>query len=82
MNMALEQELETFQKELPNLLQNEANRGKFVLIHGESVQGVWDTFEKALEEGYDKFGLEPFLVKEITEHEEPRFFSRNLKRCQ
>jgi hypothetical protein len=80
--MALEQETATFQRELPRLLQRDSNRGQYALVHGGSVDSIWDTEEKALEEGYTRFGLEPFLVQQITEHEEPKFFSRNLKRCQ
>ncbi len=79
--MALERELETFRRELPHLLQGEGNRGKYALVHGDKVDSVWDTVDQALEAGYDRFGLEPFLVKQVTEHEEPRYFSRGIKRC-
>jgi hypothetical protein len=79
MIVALEKELETFQRELPTLLAEEANRGAFALIHGDQIAGVYSTFDAALEAGYDKFGLESFLVKEIVEHEQPRYFSRNLR---
>ena len=60
--MALERELGTYRKELPNLLGEE---GKFVLIMGEEVAGTWATFEDAVQEGYRLFGLEPFLVKQV-----------------
>ena len=79
--MALERELETFQKELPRLLQDEANRGKYALVYGDKVDSVWETVDEALAAGYDRFALDPFLVKEITEREEARFFSRNVSRC-
>lgn len=82
MDVALKQELATFDRELPSLLQQEGNRGKFVLIYADRVDSVWQTRDKALEQGYERFGLEPFLVKEITDHEQPRYFSRNLKRCR
>src|SRR6266478_8234421 len=78
MNMALENELETFRRELPRLLAVEGNRGKFALISGERVDSVWGTVDAGLEAGYDRFGLKPFLVKEVTEHEKARFFSRNV----
>lgn len=77
--MALEREMETFRRELPTLLQGEGNRGRFALVHGETVAGLYPTFDAALADGYDKFGLSPFLVKEVTEHEEPRYFSRALR---
>jgi hypothetical protein len=31
--------------------------------------------------GYDHFGLESFLVKQIVEHEIPLYFSRNVVPC-
>ena len=79
MTVALEKELETFRHELPGLLNDPANRGKFALVHGESVSGLYPTFDAALTAGYERFGLSPFLVKEVTDHEEPRYFSRNLR---
>jgi hypothetical protein len=79
MAVALDKELETFRRVLPGLLEDPSNRGTFVLIHGDTVAGLYPTFDAALSAGYDKFGLAAFLVKEITEHEEPRYFSRNLR---
>jgi hypothetical protein len=79
--MALERELASFRRELPKLLRDPANRGKHALIHGDAVHSVWDTVDDALSAGYDAFQLEPFLVKEIVEHERPRHFSRNVSRC-
>jgi hypothetical protein len=75
MIVALEQELETFKRELPRLLQVEENRGKFALVHRDRVNSLWDSIDKALEAGYERFGVDPFLVKEVTDHEEP-FISR------
>jgi hypothetical protein len=74
-----DKELETFRRALPNLLNDPANCGLFALIHGDAVACLYPTFEAALSAGYDKFGLEPFLVKEVTDHEAPRYFSRNLR---
>ena len=75
--MALEAELETFQKRLPNLLATGA--GKFALVHGEEVT-VWPNADAAIDEGYERYGLDQFLVKEITEQEVPRYFSRRVAR--
>ena len=79
--MALERELATFRRELPILLRDPANRGKHVLVQGDTVHSVWDSVDAALAAGYDAFELAPFLVKEIVEHERPRHFSRNVSRC-
>jgi hypothetical protein len=76
--MALEQELETYRANLPRLLENE---GKFVLIHGDAVIDVYGTYEDALKEGYHRFRLEPFLVKQIQSVEAVHFISRHLTPC-
>ncbi len=71
--------MDTFRRQLPNLLLGSS--GKFALIQGQAVDSVWNTQDEALEAGYERFGLGPFLVKQIVEVEEPRYFSRNLKKC-
>lgn len=43
--MALEREFATYQKKLPELL---AQEGQFVVIHGTSVAGIWQTYSDAL----------------------------------
>ncbi len=77
--MALEQELETFRRELPALLADPARRGTFALVQGEVVLGCFPTFDAALAAGYQHCGLSPFFVKEVTDHEDTRYFSRNLR---
>lgn len=74
--MALEQELATFERELPRLLDR---AGKFVLIKGEDVVSTWETYRDAIQEGYRLFLLEPFLVKKIQAHEVPHLFTRDIK---
>ena len=49
--MALEKEIETFNRELPGLLEQQ---GKFVVIHGSEVIGVFVSYEDALKVGYEK----------------------------
>lgn len=77
--MTLERELEIFQRELPRLLV-EGQAGKHVLIHGDLVDSVWPTWEEAVEAGYERFELEPFVVKLIAEHE-PIYFPRAVVPC-
>lgn len=71
--MALEKELETYKKKLPEL---KAFEGKFVLIHGEEVVDTFSSYEDALKEGYSRFKLEPFLVRQISSIEQVQFISR------
>lgn len=72
----LQLELETFQTMLPELLTRAA--GKYVLIHGDELVGIFDSWGEASNAGYKSFGLEPVLVKQIVEHEEPVFVSRDV----
>jgi hypothetical protein len=76
--MALEREIETYRKRLPELL---AQKGQYVLIHGEEVVGVFPSFEAALEAGYARTLTEPFLVREIRETEKVLISSRSLRPC-
>jgi len=76
--MALEKELETYKNKLPELKQHE---GKFVLIHGEEVVDTFISYEDAIKEGYKKFGLKPFLVKQIHSIEQAQFVSRFITPC-
>jgi hypothetical protein len=77
--MALEQEMRTYQRELPNLLQHE---GKFALVHGDEVAGPYDTYQDALKAGYEKYDLKPFLVKCIQAIEQVQYFTRDLVLCR
>ncbi len=76
--MALEKELETYKRELPKLLQDE---GKFVLIHGDDVVSTYTSYQDALQVGYEKFKLDPFLVKKIEKNETVFFFTRSFEPC-
>ena len=73
--MPLEKEMETYRKSLPELLPQE---GKFVLIRGGELAGTYGTYEDALQAGYERFGLTPFLVKQIQTVERVQFFTRDI----
>ncbi len=60
----LKRELAAFERDKPQLLWE--NEGGFALVKGDSVLGVFDTFEKAYEVGLGQFGTDPFLVKQIA----------------
>ena len=76
--MALEKELATYAAKLSELTDKE---GKFVLIHGDDVIEFFSAYEDAIKVGYDKFGLEPFLVKQIQTIEQVQFVSRLVDPC-
>jgi hypothetical protein len=71
--MALERELAVYKQKLPELAEQE---GKFALVHGEDFVDVYSTYEDAIKEGYNRFKLEPFLVKRIQASEQALFISR------
>jgi hypothetical protein len=71
--MALEIELSTYQSKLPEL---KDQGGKFALVHGRDLIGVYGTYEDALKEGYRSCGLTPFLVKQIQAVEQIRLITR------
>ena len=77
-NTSLEKELETYKNKLPELKQHE---GKFVLIKGEEVVDTFTSYEDAIKEGYKRFKLEPFLVKQIHSIEQVQFISRSITFC-
>lgn len=65
--MALEREMEIYRCELPRLL---ADEGKFVLIYGTEVLGIFEDEGDAVEAGYRRVGFAtPFLIKQIRQKE-------------
>jgi hypothetical protein len=73
--MALEKELQTYQRELSSLL---ANEGQFVVVSGDNVLGLFSNYEDALKIAYEKCGTNPFLIKKIQAIEQVQHFSRSL----
>jgi len=73
--MALEKELECYKRKLPELLNEQ---GKYVLVAGDDLIGVFGTYEDALKQGYNLFGLQPFFVQQIQPVEQPQFITRLL----
>jgi hypothetical protein len=71
--MALEKELATYRL---RLLELKSSEGRFVLIHGDDVVDTYSSYDDAIKEGYGKFGLEPFLVKQIQTVEQVQFVTR------
>jgi hypothetical protein len=75
MTMALERELAVYDEHLLELLPGE---GKYVVIKGEDIAGVYDTLDEALGAGHGKYGPVPFLIKKIQRSEPILHFSRDL----
>ena len=79
--MALEQELNTYYKFLEDKDRANEHSGQYILIQGEEVFGFYTSFEDALQMGYEKFELNPFLVKQVTWMEQAHFVSRSIEPC-
>jgi hypothetical protein len=56
-------EIQTYEQQRNNLLRTW--EGKFVLIRGNQVVGIFDSKMDAIAAGYQQFGNVPFLVKQI-----------------
>jgi hypothetical protein len=65
-------EMATYRRELPRLL-DEGEVGRHVLIKGDDLLSVWDTQADAVQPGCERFGLEPFYVKQIDPRDGERF---------
>ncbi len=71
----LDRELATYARELPSLLKDE---GRYALIAGDAVLGVFESYNDALARGYEIAKTEPFLVKKISAVETIAYFSREF----
>ena len=61
--MALETELAYFEASRAEWVKT--HEGKYALVHGEKLAGVYDTADAAYEVGVGAWGNIPFLVKQI-----------------
>jgi len=76
MTKILEVELVTYEKNRDDLIGKA--EGKYVLIKGSEIAGIFDTEGDTTRMGYQKFGNVPFLVKQIVKVEVPVYFTSNL----
>ena len=65
--MPLETEQDYFARNKEELLKH--HEGKFALISGESLIGIWDSQERAYREGVVRFGNVSFLIKQVLKVE-------------
>lgn len=65
---ALDAEWETYRREVGRLLA-EGHEGKCVLVKGDSIIGVYDTWEEARQVGLGRYLLEAHMVRPILSRE-------------
>ena len=75
----LKQELAAYQRLLPVLMKDE---GKYAVVFGDELVGIYEAYSDALDAGYRKAGLEAFLVKKILGTETVSYFSRDVDSAQ
>ena len=66
-SIVLEVELRFFESKKEEWL--EKHRGRYVLIKGEELMGVFTSLEDAYNEGVKQYGNQPFFIKQVTEVE-------------
>jgi hypothetical protein len=77
--VALEHELQVYRAHLEELLgPGDVHEGKYAVIKGDVIAGVYPTFDDALAVGFDRFGLGGFLCKKVERVETIYFFSRPI----
>lgn len=67
-----EKEIATYLRELPRLLK-EGHAGRIALIRGNEILNIWDNQADAIQDGRQRFGLDPIFVKAIDPRDPERF---------
>ena len=71
----LDVENRTFDQHLPDLLKSDV--GKFALVKGDKIIGVFVAIADALSYAYEKYGEQPFFVRQILPMQQPLNFVNN-----
>ena len=58
---------QAFLGQLPALLQSDAHKGKFALMHEEKIVEFFDTVSDAYAAGKALFKSDPFSIQEVTD---------------
>ena len=74
------QEWTLYRREVGRLLA-EGQEGRFVLIKGEEIIGIWDTEEEAQAVAHQKYLMQPCLIHQILTREPLLRVSTRLWRC-
>lgn len=66
--MALETEIEFYNAHKKDWLQH--YEGKFALIKGTELLGTYTTWQQAFDDGVEKLGNVPFLIRQVQEKDD------------
>ena len=68
-----------YRSEVPRLLA-EGHEGKWILLKGEEILGIWETEAQARAVAVERYLMQPIVIRQILEHEPllrtPTFFYR------
>ena len=64
----LAEELKTYLAHRDELLQTA--KGKYALVKGSEIAGLYDRQDEAFSEAYRRFRLSGFMIKQVQEHDE------------
>lgn len=76
----LQEELQVYRNRLQFMVSQ--HNGEYVVIRGNHPVHFAATYASALDWAYDKFGLEHFFVKKVSEDEAVAHFSRDTGTCR
>lgn len=62
------EEVKTFRRELPRLLA-EGHEGKWVLIKGDKIVGLFESLDEGYCRGRKLYLLQPFIVQPVSEQQ-------------
>jgi len=62
--------LDYFEKNLPEWLKDDLKKNKYVVIHDESIKGIYDTAKAAADFAFKKFTLGDFIIQEVFDENE------------
>jgi len=74
--VVLELERQTYEQKKSELVGK--SEGKYVLIKGKEIIGVFESEKDAIKIGIEKFGNSPFFVRKIERIEQTQNFTSNL----
>ena len=65
-----EENIKYFKENLQRLLQDVAYNGKFVIIHNAKIEGVYDSFNDALNFAVSKFDSSDFIIQQVIDEKD------------
>ena len=57
--------IDYFKENLPTWLEDDLKLGKFVVICGGGIKGIFDSFENAIDYAYNNLELGSYIIQEI-----------------